>query len=150
MSEMAPQKSRSRRPPATAWAPGQSGNPAGRPRGTRNRATLLAEALLDGEVDAIVRRVIDGALAGDPVCLRLALERLVPPAKDRPIQLELPRLASAADAVTAVAAVTASVADGAITPAEGVALAGLVEIHRKTLETAALVARIEALERNQR
>ncbi|MCZ2097331.1 MAG: DUF5681 domain-containing protein, partial [Anaerolineae bacterium] len=66
---MAPKKSRGRRPPATAWAPGQSGNPAGRPRGTRNRATLLAEALLDGEVDAIVRRVIDGALAGDPVCL---------------------------------------------------------------------------------
>lgn len=150
MSDTAPQKSRGRRPPATAWAPGQSGNPAGRPRGTRNRATIIAEALFDGEVDAIVRRVIAGALAGDPVCLRLALERLVPPAKDRPIQIELPILATAADAVTAVAAVTASVAGGAITPAEGVALAGLVEIHRKTLETAALAARIEALERNQR
>ena len=27
---------------------GVSGNPAGKPKGTRNRVTLLAEALLDG------------------------------------------------------------------------------------------------------
>lgn len=141
-AETTPRTTR-RRP---GWQPGQSGNPAGRPRGARNRATVLAEALLTGEAEAIVRRVIEGALAGDPVCMRLALERLVPPAKDRPIRVELPQLATAADAVAAVAAVTSAVADGAITPAEGTALAGLVEIHRRTLETAALAARIDALE----
>ena len=31
---------------------GQSGNPAGKPKGARHRATLAAEALLDGEAEA--------------------------------------------------------------------------------------------------
>ena len=35
------------------WEKGQSGNPRGKPRGARNRATLLAEALLDGEAEAL-------------------------------------------------------------------------------------------------
>jgi hypothetical protein len=38
--------------------PGQSGNPYGRPRGARNRATVVAERLLDGEADALTRKAI--------------------------------------------------------------------------------------------
>src|SRR6266702_4716507 len=56
---------------------GQSGNPAGRPRGSTNRATRAAELLLDGEATALTRKAIELALAGDPTALRLCLDRTV-------------------------------------------------------------------------
>jgi hypothetical protein len=36
---------------------GQSGNPAGRRRGSRNRATLAAAMLLEGESEALTRKI---------------------------------------------------------------------------------------------
>ena len=56
------------------WSKGQSGNPHGRPRGTRNKATLAAQALLDGEAEALTRVCIKRALKGESVALRLAQE----------------------------------------------------------------------------
>jgi hypothetical protein len=49
------------------FRPGVSGNPRGRPTGSRNQATLAAAALLDGEAEAITRKAIELTLAGDPV-----------------------------------------------------------------------------------
>src|SRR5215208_5098195 len=63
------------------------GNP-GRPAGARNRATLAALMLLEGEAEALTRRCIELALAGDTTALRLCLERLLP--KGRPVRLQLP------------------------------------------------------------
>ena len=57
---------------------GQSGNPAGRPVGSRNAATELAQALLDGEADALIRKCVEMALDGDRTAMKLCLERLVP------------------------------------------------------------------------
>ena len=48
---------------------GQSGNPAGRPRGARGKATILAEGLFDGEAEAIIRTAIELAKSGDMACL---------------------------------------------------------------------------------
>ena len=73
----------------TQFKPGKSGNPRGRPRGARNRATLAAEALLDGEAEAITRKCIDLALAGDHTALRLCLSRILPVRRDREIDLDL-------------------------------------------------------------
>jgi Family of unknown function (DUF5681) len=47
------------------FAPGQSGNPKGRPVGSRNRATLAIDALLDGEGEVLTRKAITLAKAGD-------------------------------------------------------------------------------------
>jgi hypothetical protein len=59
--------------------PGQSGNPAGRPRGVRNKTTLAVEALLGDEAQTITRRAIELAKAGDRTALRLCLDRIEPP-----------------------------------------------------------------------
>ena len=101
------------------FAPGQSGNPRGKPKGARNRATLAAESLLEGEASALTRKVIDVALAGDTAALRLCLERIMPPRKDRVVRLALPRIESAEDAREAAKAVLEAVAAGEITVAEG-------------------------------
>ena len=65
----------------TQFKPGQSGNPAGKPKGTRNATTLALEALLDGQAAALTQKAIDLALAGDMAALRLCLDRSCRPAK---------------------------------------------------------------------
>lgn len=115
------------------FRPGQSGNPAGRPKGTRNRATLAVEALLEGEAKALTRKAIELALGGDTTALRLCLERLMPPRKDRPVSLALPAVATADDAGKAIGAVLAAAADGKITPSEAGVLMGLIETQLRAL-----------------
>lgn len=130
----------------TAWKPGQSGNPAGRPKGSLNATTRIVQALLDGDAEEIVRKAIELAKAGDGPVLRAVLERISPARKDAPINLDLPSVESAADAKVASAVVVASVAAGDITPSEGQAVMALLSAHRSILETADLEARIAALE----
>ena len=62
---------------------GRSGNPAGRRPGSRNKATLAAAALLAGESEALTRTAVDLALAGDPTAMRLCIERVLPPCRER-------------------------------------------------------------------
>jgi Family of unknown function (DUF5681) len=131
------------------WRKGQSGNPAGKSRGCRHRATRLAEAMLDGEAAQITRVVIDAAKAGEPVAMRLCIERLVPPRRERPVEFRLPKLRTAADAPRAVAALVAAVAAGELTPGEAGELARVVETHLRAVECADLEVRIRALEERQ-
>jgi len=48
------------------FAPGQSGNPNGRPKGARNKATIAAEALLDGEAEGLTRKALEMAIDAIP------------------------------------------------------------------------------------
>ena len=113
------------------FKPGQSGNPTGKPKGARNRSTIAAELLLEGEAKALTRKAIELGLAGDTAALRLCLERLMPPRKDRAISLDLPAIASADDAAKAVGVVLAAVGEGRITPSEAGEVMGLIDVCRK-------------------
>ncbi|MFT7359264.1 DUF5681 domain-containing protein [Parasphingorhabdus sp.] len=128
------------------FAPGKSGNPNGRKKGSRNSSTILAQGLFDGEADAIIRKAIELAKAGDPVALRLCVERLLPPRKDRPVEIELPDIGKASDLTAVISAITKAVGEGEITPAEGSALSGMLETQRRTIETGELAERLEAIE----
>src|SRR4051794_17859671 len=118
------------------------GNP-GRPAGARNRATLAALALLEGEAEALTRRCVELALAGDVTALRLCLDRLLP--KSRAVRLRLP-LRTLADLEEAGDAVSGALADGIIALDEVSTLTGLIEARRRVLETIELERRLEALE----
>ncbi len=83
------------------FRPGCSGNPAGKKPGTKNRATILKEALREGEDATLARIVIDKALAGDAVAARFLLERLEPKPRGRPIHLDIPEGESPAGEVVA-------------------------------------------------
>jgi Family of unknown function (DUF5681) len=131
-----------------SFPPGKSGNPAGRPKGALNRSTVAAMTLLEGEAEALTRKAVDLALAGDTVALRLCLERLVAPVKDRPIQsgsVTLPPV-EPGNVARAVAVVVEAVAAGSLTPSEGQALAGLLDAHRKAIETDDFERRLAELE----
>ena len=128
---------------------GQSGNPDGRPKGARNRATVAVEELLDGEAEALTRKAVEKALDGDMMALRLCLERICPPRKDRPVVFKLPNTGTPAGLVKGMAAIVGAVAKGDLTPGEGQALAALIEGQRKAIETESLEDRVAALERKQ-
>jgi len=131
------------------FKPGQSGNPSGKPKGTRHRATQLAQELLDGQAEALVQKLVDMALEGNAVALRVAVERLVPALRERPIPagaVKLPAL-KAANLAAASAAIIHAVAGGRLTPGEGTALAGLLGAHSRAQEQQDFEARLTALER---
>jgi hypothetical protein len=115
------------------FQPGRSGNPGGRPKGARNRATIAAETLLEGEAQALTRKAVELAKGGDTMALKLCLERILPPRKDRLVSFELPPIVSADDAAKAVGAVLDAVAAGQITPSEAVTVAGLIDAKVRTM-----------------
>ncbi|WP_070152571.1 DUF5681 domain-containing protein [Sphingobium phenoxybenzoativorans] len=128
------------------FTPGQSGNPAGKPKGARHKVTLAIEELMEGEAEVLTRKAIELAKGGDIVALRLCLDRIAPARKDSPIAFDLPAIASAQDALGASAALLAAVAAGEVTPIEAGAVMGLLESHRRLVETGDHEARLTALE----
>src|SRR5688500_18957812 len=94
---MAESNGPTRRGPDGKFAPGQSGNPRGRPLGARNKATVLAELIDAADSGAIVRNVVDRALAGDWPAQRVCFTRLVSPVKEAPVAFDLPPVATLAD-----------------------------------------------------
>ena len=108
------------------FPPGVSGNPNGRPKGSRNKTTLAVEALLEGEAEALTRKAIERALEGDATALRLCLDRLAPARRDRPAPFDMPALKEAADARDAFAAIIAATAEGELTPSEAATITKLI------------------------
>jgi hypothetical protein len=122
---------------------GRSGNPNGRPKGSRNSATLAAEAMLDGEAEALTRKAIEMALGGDTVALRLCLERIYPPRKDRPVTFALPPITSVRDAADISAAVAVAVSNGEITLSEAAEVAKLLDSYVKAHNAAELAEPVD-------
>jgi hypothetical protein len=134
------------KPRGRPFAPGKSGNPNGRPKGARNETTLAAEALLEGEAEALTRKLIDKAKEGDISALRFCLERICPPRRDRLVTVEMPEIGSVQEASKAAAAVLAACAAGEISTSEAADLMGLVASYVRLLESCEIEARLRAVE----
>jgi Family of unknown function (DUF5681) len=132
------------RGPGRPFEKGRSGNPGGRRPGSRNKAALAAALLLDGESEALTRKAVEMALAGDPTAMRLCLDRLLPPCRERSIAFRLPRLASLqageapspGDVSLAMHAVITAAARGKLTPSEAEKFAGAFATFLGAVETA--------------
>ena len=123
---------------------------AGRPRGARNKATQAIEALLEGEAEGLTRKAVELALGGDVTALKLCLDRIAPPRKDRPIRIDLPQASNAQETVALSEAILRQVAQGELTPLEAQPVMAMVEQYRRIMETAELEHRISELERASR
>jgi hypothetical protein len=130
----------------TRGRPFQPGNP-GRPKGSRNKTTIAAEVLLDHEAEAITRKAIELAIAGDLAAIRLCMDRCCPPRKDRPTPFDLPKLECAADASAALAVIVKAVAAGDLTPSDAAELTKLVENFARVLSVTDIEARLDRLEK---
>ena len=125
---------------------GRSGNPAGRPKGARNRATAALEKILDGDAESILRKAVEMAQDGDPTAMRLCLDRLLPPRKDRPISFALPPITTTDDLPLATGAIVAAVAAGELTPSEAAEISKTLDVHVRAIEATELHRRMAALE----
>src|SRR3954453_10101028 len=134
---------------AMVFQKGQSGNPHGKPKGTRHRVTVAAETLLEGEAEAITRKAIELAKQGDGPALRLCMDRIYPARKDRPVRFRLPPLEKVGDAVAANAALVGAVASGDLTPSEAGELAKLVDAYTRAVEATDIQDRLTKLEAAQ-
>jgi hypothetical protein len=120
----------------------------GRRPGSKNRATVVAEALLKGEEVELVRKAIELAKAGDSQMLKFLLDRVLP--KERSVRVDLPVMDRSSDALDALAAVIDAVGAGRIAPSEAAALASLVAAYARIINVAELEERLENIERDLR
>lgn len=128
---------------------GRSGNPHGRPVGAKNKMTLAAEALLNGEAQQLTRKAVALALKGNVACLRLCLERLVPPRRDRLVRFTISTMNSAGDACKAMAAIATAVAAGELTPNEAAGISNVVAAYVRAVEATDIERRLRLLEEAQ-
>ena len=128
---------------------GKSGNPAGKPKGSRNKVTVLLEALLDGKAEELTKKAIQMAGAGDPAMMRLCIERLIPPRKDRPINFELPPLQTTQDASVAMLKILQGVSRGELTPNEASEISKVIENYADTVRLTDLEERISDMEQKR-
>lgn len=131
-----------RKPPAAAWKPGQSGNPKGRPAGSGEVAKLRA-AIAD-RVPELLAAMMARALDGDVGAARLLLERAIAPLKaaEQAQTLSLPDGTLTEQGRAVLAAVTA----GELAPGQGAQLIAAIGTLGKVAEIDELAARITALE----
>ena len=120
----------------------------GRPKGSRNKATIAIEGLLEGQAEALTQTAISKALGGDSIALRLCMDRIAPPMKDKPVVFPLPSMHGAMDASEAAGSVLSAVSDGTLTPMEGTRVMDLIDSYRRTLELTDIEQRLQSLERD--
>jgi hypothetical protein len=133
---------------ATRGKPFEPGNTCGRgrPRGSRNKTTLMAQELLDSYAEPLVKKCLQKALQGDPKAMQLCMDRVLPARRDMPVRIGKLSTRTAADVSQASDTVIQKVAAGRISPAQGQAFAELIEGRRRTIETQEFDERLRAME----
>lgn len=125
---------------------GRSGNPKGKMRGTKNKVTLVAEMMLQGELENICRRLIQEAISGNMQAIKMILDRILPPKRDLPVAIDLPKLENSSDALEAMASITMAISNGKISVSEGESLSRIVDIYVKAIEVHDCEMRINRIE----
>ena len=133
-------------PKDTRFRPGQSGNPNGRPAGSRSKVCVALDALAGGEAEEIVKSMIASAKGGDGQAGRTILERIWPPRKGARLDFDLPEVTKAEELPSAIASINRQVAEGDISPEEGTLIVGLLDAQRRAIETSELADRVAMLE----
>lgn len=133
--------------PPKGWQPGQSGNPKGRPVGSRNKKNVIAEEF-EKDGSAVARVVMDAALQGDMQAANMVLQRLSPPLRARAEKVTF-ELTPDAPLHEQANQVLASVAEGAIDPETGKMLIDCIQSVAGIRAVDELEARLIALEEKQ-
>ena len=113
----------------------------GRPKGSRNKATIAIESFVQGQAEALTQTAVT-----DSVALRPCMERVAPAPKDQPVSFSLPKMDNAIDASGAAGSVLTAVSEGDLTPIEATRVMGLIDSYRRTLELTEIEERLQALE----
>lgn len=125
------------------FIPGTSGNYNGRPKGSKDRRTIFRE-LVEDHKEALVKKAVELALAGNEQMLRLLLDRLLPAKpREEPLQIETALEGSLTEQGRTILSL---ITEGQITMNEGASLLQALGTQVKLLETDELIRRIKKLE----
>jgi hypothetical protein len=108
---------------------------------------VFAQEVLLDQAGALTQKCVELALAGNHHALKLALERIVPVARDQPLRLALPTVSTPEDAIRATAVVTRAMANGTLTPSEAATMASVLQAQLRAFEVGQLADALEELER---
>jgi uncharacterized protein DUF5681 len=125
--------------------PFKPGNP-GRPAGSKNKTTRMAEQLLDGQAEQIMQKLVELALDGNVAALRMVLDRVCPPRKGQPVDIVMPPINGSQDVFPAIASIWTAIREGRLTPEEASALSIVIDRSIQAIELHDLAKRIAALE----
>jgi hypothetical protein len=129
----------------TQFKPGKSGNPAGRPKGVKDRRVALREKLFL-HADQLIEIVTLCAKSGDMTAMRIVMERIIPPLREDPINVTVPKIECVADCAHAQSEVIQAVACGEILASEGQAISNLIEAQRRAYETTELAQQMHQIQ----
>ena len=132
--------------PKGKFAKGKSGNPKGRPKGSLNKVTLAVANLIESDAEAITKKAIEMAKAGDLTAIRICIERILPPRKVAPMQFPMPQIEKPEDVLPAVNAIISAVSMDKITVDQADALLRTIETARKSIETEELHRELNELQ----
>jgi hypothetical protein len=118
----------------------------GRPKGSRNKTKSPERALLDEYAPHVMRKCIALAMQGDPLALRLCMERMCPARRGASITMSLPPIRTAADVDKAGEKVTQAIRRGELTPTDGGAIMSILESRSRVIERVQWESRLEKLE----
>jgi hypothetical protein len=126
---------------------GQSGNPAGCPKGAKRAVTLLCDEILNDATEDIMNAIVAGAKALDPTCVAACAKYFGVVRRGRRMSIGLPAINKPEDILAALKHIAAKVEDGTISAEEAQDYSALVEKHSQAIQVNDLALRIEAIER---
>lgn len=131
----------------TQFKPNESGNPRGRPPGSRNKRTQLLDKIMQADDNArhIIETLVSKAQGGDTAAAEILLKRYQPPPRSslQPVQFDLD---SSASPLQQCQQILAAVAAGDLAPDVGQSLISAVTALARIAELAELEQRIADLE----
>jgi len=121
---------------------GVSGNPAGRPKGIKDKRHRYAESI-ESMIPDVLESVFQKAIAGDMTAAKMLLDRSLPTKRPEQERVQIPIKEN-----TALNAreVLQGVFDGEVSPDVGASLLASITGVLKAIEVEELAKRIEALE----
>ncbi len=119
------------------FKPGESGNPAGRPKGSRNTQTQLLK-LLEPHAENLINKMVEEVLEGEPNALRLCIERLLPKAKHKAIENCIP-VSEKGNYSLSIEFILQEILLGNISPDEGKKVIQFLEEHESRRELSSLI-----------
>ena len=128
------------------FKPGQSGNPAGKPKGAKHKALIALDTIGSEAAIEILQSTIAAAKRGNSRAAEILLARLWPARKSRPVVIDLPAVGTTEGVTAALAAVIEAMAAGEIAPDEAASISAVIEGQRRAIETLEIEARLKLVE----